>query len=181
MQKQEKDKIIKWKITLDGEDYVIKVDLKPWTGMHKIYVDDEPVAFDTPAIISFISGFDQYIKIGDNDIFVTCRNGKLDLSVNGKMRSNNKPFVPMPEPAKWMWVLCAFCLPLPVATYFINAKLTPIVIGVSIAAVFVCIYFGMQVKDEKTRARKCTLAVGIPWTVFVFMPLFSKFFTNILS
>lgn len=182
MQNNKKDKIIKWKITLDGYDYEIKVDLSPWTGKHKIYVDDEQVAFDTPAIISFVSGFDQYIKIGDNDIFVVCRGGKLDLSINGKMRSSNKPFIPMPNPPVWMWVLCALCVPLPIVSYFYNSKTFPIVVAIAIASIFGCIYFAMKAdKDERTRARMATIIMFLPWIIFIIMPMFSKFFSKIFS
>lgn len=182
MQNNKKDKTIRWKITLDGDDYELKVDLSPFTGKHKIYVDDEPVAFDTPAIISFVSGFDQYIKIGDNDIFIVCRAGKLDLAINGKMRSTNKAFVPMPDAPKWMWVLCALCAPLPIVSFFFNSKTLPIVIAAAIASVFGCIYFAMQPnKDERTRVRMSTIVMFIPWVVFLIMPLFSKFFTRIFS
>lgn len=174
------DKAIKWKISLDGDDYEIKVILSPWTGKHKIYVDDEPVVFETPAIISFVSGFDQYIKIGENNIFIVCRGGKLDLSINGKMRSTNKPFVPMPAAPVWMWVLCALCLPMPIAGYFINPKLLPLFIAIAIASVLGCIYFAMKAdKDERTRARMTTIVMFLPWVIFVLMPLFTKFFSNV--
>lgn len=179
-EKNKKNKIIKWNIPLDGDNYEIKIDIKPFTGKHKIYVDDELVDFETPAIISFVAGFDQYIRIGDNDLYVTCRGGKLDIAINGVMRSNGNPFVPLPEPAKWMWILCAFCIPVPFVGLLLG-QIFSIAVVVSIIAIFVCIYFGMQPKDERTRVRTCTFVIGIPWTVFVFLPLFNKFFSNLFS
>ena len=182
MQNNKNDKAIKWKISLDGDDYEIKVILSPWTGKHKVYIDDEPVVFDTPGIISFISGFDQFIKIGKNKIYIVCRGGKLDLSINGKMRSTNKPFVPMPAPPVWMWVLSALSLLMPIAGYFQNPKLLPLLIGVAVAAALGCIYFAMKAdKNEKTRVRYTTLVMFLPWITFVFMPMFTKFFHNIFS
>jgi hypothetical protein len=178
--KKKKNKIIKWNIALDGDNYEIKIDIKPFTGKHKIYVDNELVDFETPAIISFIAGFDQYIKIGDNDLYVTCRGGKLDLAINGKMRSDGKAFVPMPDPPKWMWVLCAFCIPVPFLGLLFD-QVFSLAVVVSLVAILVCIYFAMQPKDEKTRVRMSTLAMGIPWVVFVIMPLFNKFFANLFS
>jgi hypothetical protein len=182
MQQEKKDKTIKWKINLDGDDYEIKVDLNPWTGKHKIYVDDEPVRFDTPALVSFVAGFDQYIKIGCHDIFVTLRKGKMDLAINGKMLSNGKLFVPLPDAPKWMWALSAACVPLPVVSYFISPGMLPFVVAISITAIYACIYFAMQSdKGERIRAKICTFIISIPWAVFVLMPLFSKLFGNIFK
>lgn len=170
-----KDKSIRWKVPLDGEEYEIKLDMSPFTGKHKIYVDDEPVPFETPALISLIAGFDQYIKIGDNDIFVTCRNGKLDLSVNGIMRSSKEEFVPMPKAEKWMWILCSLLVPLPlIKRDYISALF-------ALLGILACIYFAMKPGNEKNRVKMATAAVAVPWTILVIFPFFMKFFERLFS
>ncbi len=175
MKKEKKDKSIRWKVVLDGDEYEIKIDMSPFTGKHKIYVDDEPVPFETPALISLIAGFDQYIKIGDNHLFVTCRGGKLDLSINGIMRSSKEEFVPMPKMEKWMWILCLFLVPLPIV------KRDAISALFAVVGIFACIYFAMKPNSEKTRIKMATAAVALPWTILVIFPFFIEFFQKLFS
>ncbi len=175
MEKQKKDKSIRWKIMLDGDEYEIKLDMSPFTGKHKIYVDNEPVPFETPALISLIAGFDQYIKIGDNDIFVTCRNGKLDLSINGVMRSSKKEFVPMPKFEKWIWILCLLLVPLPLVKRDLLSAMF------ALLGIIFCVYFAMKPGNEKNRIKMATAAVALPWTALVIFPFFVKFFEKLFS
>lgn len=90
-----------WSVTIDGEEHHVIYVPDFWTARPRIYVDNQPVAFQNPSFFSKFGMGDYEIPIGEKTGHVVALGRSVRLAINGFYLDHHQLYQPLSDKLPW--------------------------------------------------------------------------------